>query len=204
MCPHQTHVHLFLNFLCYTPFFKGYTPFSVITKYWLYLVDIHCISLYITVAYLTPNTLYLPLFCLYINPQHTHWWTLVCSLYLWRHFFYVIFTSSLYFLNSMQKVISYSLCLSLSGLFHFMPSESIHVAANGKIFIFSVYFVVCVCVCVCLRLYPFIWWTYVGYFYDLDTVNRAVVNTKVHGSFQASIFGFFWIHTREWNCWVIW
>ena len=76
--------------------FKGYSPFIVITKYWL------CSPCCTTHpwAYLTLSSLYLPLPYPYIPPTPQ---ALVCSLYLWVCFFFVIFISLLYFLDSTYK-----------------------------------------------------------------------------------------------------
>ena len=63
--------------------------------------------------------------------------TAVCSLYQWVCFFFVIFTSLLYFLDSTYKwhhkvFVFFSLTYSFS----IMSSKSIHVAANDRILFF--------------------------------------------------------------------
>ena len=55
----------------------GYSPFTVITEYWLHPHVVHCIL----VACLIPRGLYLLLSYPCISPP-TRWEALVCSLYL--------------------------------------------------------------------------------------------------------------------------
>ena len=75
--------------------FKGNSSFIVIIKYWLYSLW------YILVAYFVQNNLYHLIPYPYIAPSLSlsHLKPLVCSLYLWVYFFFVILTSLLYFLD---------------------------------------------------------------------------------------------------------
>ena len=59
------------------------------------------------VAYFIPKSLYLLPIYPFPSP---HWFPLVCSLCLRVCFFFVIFTSLLYFSDSTYKWISYSIC----------------------------------------------------------------------------------------------
>ena len=45
---------------------------------------------------------------------------------------------------------------------------------------------------------------HLGCFHILAVVNNASVNNGVNRVFQISIFGFLWVNTQEWNCWIIW
>ena len=88
-----------------------------------------------------------------------HWWPLVCSLYLWVCLFSVLFTSLMYFLDSMLYMLSYSICFSLSDIsLSVMASKSMHVAANGKIsfffYIAEYYFIVYICCCSVVKSCP--------------------------------------------------
>ena len=70
--------------------FKDYIPLPI--KHWLYA---HVVQ-YILIAYFRLNVLYLLIPCPYIAPPCfplSHWEPLVCSLYLWVSFFFVIFTT---------------------------------------------------------------------------------------------------------------
>ena len=75
--------------------FKGYTIFTVITKYWLYSLccTINPCSLFYIQLFLPINPL--PLYCPSWFPLPLV--NLVCSLYLWVCFLFHIFTSLLYF-----------------------------------------------------------------------------------------------------------
>ena len=101
--------------------FKGYTPFIIITKYWLF-------SLYFTV-YINP----LPLYCrsplqselspLVITSLFSISVNLLVLLYSLGFFIFPFFV----FFRFHKQAISYSICLSLSDSFHLegiMPSQT--------------------------------------------------------------------------------
>ena len=67
--------------------FKDYTPPIVIIKYWLYSL---CHTLYILIAYFIHSSLCLLTVLSFPLPS-LYWQPLVCSLYLWTCFFFVIF-----------------------------------------------------------------------------------------------------------------
>ena len=112
-------------------------------------ISLHLI-LYLIVWPLYPLSLCFP-FCL------------LCSLYLWVCFFFVIFIRLLYFIDSTHKwihtVFAFLWLISLG----ITPSKSIHVATNGNIsFLFYSWVLVhcvCVCVCVCLAIH-LCWWIF--------------------------------------------
>ena len=64
---------------------------------------IPCVVQYVIVACFVPNSLFLLIPSPYIAPSPPYWWPLVCSLYLWVCFFFVIFTSLLYSLDTTYK-----------------------------------------------------------------------------------------------------
>ena len=70
----------FLNY----SIFKGYFPFAVMTKYWLYSL---CCTINRSWAYLIPNSLFLSTSPL---PAPLHWKPPVCSLSLWLFLFHYI------------------------------------------------------------------------------------------------------------------
>ena len=87
-------------------------------------------------------------------------------------------------------MISYGICLSLSGLLHLarIISSCIHVAANG---IISFFFMAEYYSIVYMHHIFFIHSSirgYLGCFYILAIVNTAAVNTGVHASFQITVF----------------
>ena len=118
----------------------------------------------------------LPLCCSSLLPS-PHWVSLVCSLYLWVCFSFVIFTSLMYFLDSSYKW--YHTVFFFLTYFTYHNTLQVHPCCckwqNFILFMPEQYSIVCVCVCVCIYthtphlLYSFIcWWTlrllpYLGY-----------------------------------------
>ena len=95
-------------------------------------------------------------------------------------------------------MILYSICLSVSDLFHFsiIPSKFIHVSINGNSPFFAV-----------AGYYSMVYMFHVlfihssvdrhlGCFHTLVTVNNTAMNTGVRVSFQISGFIFFKIYPR--------
>ena len=83
-----------------------------------------------------------------------------------------------------------------------MPSKSIHVAANGKHFLWlsSSPLHVCVCVCVCVCVSMIIHSSVDGLlscFHILTIVCNAAMSIYL---FKLLGFFFFWIYAQEWNC----
>ena len=82
---------------------------------------------------------------------------------MWIHFFFVIFTSVLHFLDSIYKwyhIVFVFLWLISFGI---MASKSIYVAANGKIvclFVAKEYSILCECVCMCINIYMYVYVIY--------------------------------------------
>ena len=131
------------------------------------------------------------------------------SLYLWVCLFFVIFTSLLYFLGSTCKwyhtVVVFLWLISLS----IIPAKSINVASNGKILFFLWLSNIPLCVCIIsFKIYSSVD-RHVGFFHILATLNNAAMSIFelvfffLHYLFKL-VFFFSWIHTQEWNCWVIW
>ena len=78
-----------------------------------------------------------------------HWQSLVCFLYLWVCFC-LLYTFILFF-----RFHIYCICHFLSGLFHIIPSRSIHVVANGKISFFLIT-ELCSIIYICVYTYIYI------------------------------------------------
>ena len=123
--------------------FKGYAPFTVIIKYWLY--SLWC-TLYIHVAYLIPSSSYLAHLTPVMTLSSSSW--VISSLLHVCLILCVIFTS-LIFVHDIRKEQSCILKIPhISDILQYMsfsawlislsimPSESTHVAANGKIMLF--------------------------------------------------------------------
>ena len=112
----------------------------IVIKYWLYTpcYAVYPMCLLLSYPCITPPVLFLPI------PNHSF---IVC-ICVW--FFLVVYTSCLYFLDSIYKwyhtVFVFLWLISLS----IMPSKSIHVATNGKMSFF-----------VCLSSIPLYVWVLV-------------------------------------------
>ena len=149
----------FYNILIYN--FKGYTPFIIITKYWLF-------SLYFTV-YINPLPLYCP------SPLQSALSPLVTTSLFSISACFVIFTRFFSFLffffvffRFHRQAISYSICLSLSDSFHlegiipFRTTQLQMTKFHSFFCLSSIPLYVC-CVCV-FTFYPLIcWWTQVAF-----------------------------------------
>ena len=115
---------------------------------------------------------------------------LVCSLYLWVCFSFVMFAHLFCFLDFTYKwkhtVFVFPWLISLS----IMLSMSIQVATNGKISFFFYGWVMFHCICIPHLLYSFICqWTLRLCLY-LATLNNASMNIVIHISFWISVFIF--------------
>ena len=144
--------------LCLTPFFFIiFYLFVFVFKFFIQCLKvtfhlqlfqnicyIPCVVQYILVAYLTPNSLYLPAlstgnrqFVLYIcECASLLLYSLVCCIFQIPH------------ISDIIEYLSFSVWLILLSI---MPCKSTHDAADGKISVFFMavqYSIVCVCVCI--------------------------------------------------------
>ena len=92
--------------------FKGYIPFTVTTKYWLYPP---CCMIH-PWAYLAPNSLYLPLPLYFLSSQvvTTSLFSVHVSLHLFRyiHWFVVFFRFYIWVISMLYLSLTYDLCMS--------------------------------------------------------------------------------------------
>ena len=154
--------------------FKGYFPFTVVTKYWPYSL---CCTIH-PWAYCTPNNLYLPL----LHPHLAHPPLVTISMLYLRiwFFFYSLFVV---FLKCHIWMIWYSIGLSLTYFTHMHTHMHTHTTASLSIHLLI---------------------RYLGCFHTLAIVNSAAINIGCIYYFQLVFSLFFQIDTLEWNCWVIW
>ena len=126
------------------------------------------------------TSLSLSLNSLYLLCSHTYiafpsqWYPLVCSLYLWVCFFFVIFTWLLYFLDLTYKWYHTAFVFLWFILFNIMSFKSIHVAANCKIFFDSQ--LIFHCIYVAHPLYPLILDGHSGCFQILTVITNAAMS----------------------------
>ena len=168
------------NILIYS--FKGYTPFIIITKYWLF-------SLYFRVC-INPLPLYCPsplqsdLSPLVITSLFSISVNLLVLLYSLGFFYFSFFV----FFRFHKQAISYRICLSLSDSFHLegiMPSQTTQLQMtefHSFLCLSSIPLCVC-CVCVFTFSLSINLLIDTSCFYNVAIVNNTAKNIRVQVSF---------------------